>query len=85
MIYWTWQPVPFSFVMEAIRQTIRGAGLVDFLDIAVVTLLIYFAFRWIQRARAIRVLQGIAIVCLLYAAARQTGLGAAHSGYGPAS
>ena len=69
-----WQPVAFPVVLRALWDTFRHAGLVDYFDIASVTLLIYLALRWIHRARAIRVMQGMLIVGLFYTVAQQTGL-----------
>src|SRR5262249_46824573 len=59
---------------EALRHTVRNAGLLDCFDILTVTLFIYAVIRWIHRAKAIRVLQGIFVMGILYMAARQTGL-----------
>jgi len=69
-----WHPVVFSLVMHALGGTLRHAGLVDYFDVAAVAILIYLALRWIRRARAVRVLQGILIVGLLYTVAQQAGL-----------
>ena len=72
--HWMWQSPVVFLVLRALCQTLRGGVVVDFFDVAAVTLLIYLALLWIHRARAVRVLQGILILGVFYAVALQAGL-----------
>lgn len=49
MVSWVWQPVEWSVVLEALRQTVRGAGVLDGFDILAATVCIYAAIRFIPR------------------------------------
>jgi len=74
MVEWIWQRLPLPVLTQALRHTFRSAGLIDYFDVLAVTAVLYLVFRWIHRARAMRVLQGFLIMGLFYLLARHAGL-----------
>jgi diadenylate cyclase len=63
-----------SFSVSSLISVWHSLRVADFCDVAVISMLIYFAFLGISSPRAVRVVRGILLLVFLYAIARQTGM-----------
>src|SRR5579864_9035426 len=60
--------------IEALWRTLRSIGVADILDMAVVSVFIYFILLWFEWTKAAFVARGILLLGALYVLARQFGM-----------